>query len=60
MQRKQAGPSWGSQSQGFPPSHPVSGDVDDDNNGDEGDDEENHLYDHYTMCSIIMTTTQQE
>ena len=39
MQRKQAGPSWGSQSQGFPPSHPVSGDDDgddDDNDGNEG------------------------
>ena len=38
MRRKQAGPSWGSQAQGFPPSHPVSGDRDDDDDGTDSDE----------------------
>ena len=59
MRRKQAGPSWGSQAQGFPPSHPVSDDHDDEDD-DEGDGNEGYLYDHYAMWPTMMTTTQQE
>ena len=63
MRRKQAGPSWGSQAQGFPPSHPVSGDRDGDDDGtdsDKGDGNEGYLHDQYAMCPTMMTTTQQE
>ena len=62
MRRKQAGPSWGSQAQGFPPSHPVFDDHDDDDGTDidEGDGNEGYLHHHYAMCSMMMTTTQQE
>ena len=63
MRRKQAGPSWGSQAQGFPPSHPVSDDHDGDDDGDdsdEGDDKRGYLLDHYAMWPTMMTTTQQK